>query len=78
MAQHNEAFVNIELSIDEVRGVHTGGMKMDDSSPSQDIYADPYIILRDGTTRSVSRNSALRVERALHSRLDDDFGTPGG
>ena len=72
MASDN--FVQIDLDINEIRAVHTGGMMMDDESPSYDVYKDPYIIMKDGTHKNVSKETAMRVSTLLNARRDDGFG----
>ena len=71
-------FVQIELDLSEIKSVHTGGMVMDDSSPSEDIYEDPYVITKNGVRHRISRESALALQSRIGYRSSDDFGTPGG
>lgn len=67
--------VKVELNLSDVRSVHTGGMTMDNDSPSYDTYEDPFVITTDGTKLPVSAESAQRVQQQLAAReYDDGFG----
>ncbi len=67
--------VQAELDLRRVRAVHTGGMTMDEQSPSYDTYEDPFVITNDGSKLQVSAKSARRVQRHLNAReFDDGFG----
>ncbi len=64
--------ISIEIDIDNVAGVHTGGMVMDNDEPSYDVYEKPFVILHDGSKLYISEESALQIQSATSRRYDDD------